>query len=207
MAWKIAAIASGVAGLGVGGGILAVTLLAPANALAECIGTSVAGGDIGGPFTLVSETGETVTDNDMITGPTLIYFGYTFCPDVCPMDVDRMALAMEMLDEQDKGIDALFISIDPERDTPEYLAEFTDYFHPRLTGLSGTPEQVRAVADEYRVYYRKVDTEEEDFYLVDHSTLTYLMTPDEGMVTFFRRDLPPEALAESVGCVVDAVGV
>ncbi|MEO0486753.1 MAG: SCO family protein [Pseudomonadota bacterium] len=207
MSWKIAALASATAGAAVGGIFLATQIMAPSNVLAQCIGSSVAGGDIGGPFTLVSETGETVTQDDVITGPTLVYFGYTFCPDVCPMDTDRMALAMEILDEQDKGIDALFVSIDPLRDTPEYLAEFTDYFHPRLTGLSGTEAQVKAAADAYRVFYRKVDTDEEDFYLMDHSTLTYLMTPGEGFVTFFRRDLTPEAMAEQVGCVVDAVSV
>ncbi|MEM9854647.1 MAG: SCO family protein [Pseudomonadota bacterium] len=207
MAWNPAVIASTTAGVVVGGGLLVFSVLQPSNDLAQCIGTSVAGGDVGGPFTLVSEDGQTVTDRDVINGPTLVYFGYTFCPDVCPMDTDRMAQAMEILDEQGKGIDALFVSIDPVRDTPDYLAEFTDYFHPRLVGLSGTEEQVKAAADEYRVFYRKVETDEEDFYLMDHSTLTYLMTPDEGMVTFFRRDLAPEAMAEQVGCVVDAVGV
>ncbi|MEM6477638.1 MAG: SCO family protein [Pseudomonadota bacterium] len=207
MAWNPAVIASTTAGVVVGGGLLVFSVLQPSNDLAQCIGTSVAGGDVGGPFTLVSEDGQTVTDRDVINGPTLVYFGYTFCPDVCPMDTDRMAQAMEILDEQGKGIDALFVSIDPVRDTPDYLAEFTDYFHPRLVGLSGTEEQVKTAADEYRVFYRKVETDEEDFYLMDHSTLTYLMTPDEGMVTFFRRDLAPEAMAEQVGCVVDAVGV
>ncbi|MEM6728329.1 MAG: SCO family protein, partial [Pseudomonadota bacterium] len=108
MSGKIAAIAAGVAATGVGAAFLAVSVMTPANALQDCIGTSVAGGDIGGPFTLVDETGTTVTERDVITGPTLVYFGYTFCPDVCPMDTDRMALAMEILDEQDKGIDALF---------------------------------------------------------------------------------------------------
>jgi len=203
MAWKAAAIASAIAGVGVGGAFLATAIMAPANDLRACIGSAVAGGDIGGPFTLVSEAGETVTDQDVITGPTLVYFGYTFCPDVCPMDTDRMALAMEIMDEQGTEVDALFISIDPLRDTPEYLAEFTDYFHPRLTGLSGTEEQVADAARAYRAFYRKVETDEPDFYLMDHSTLTYLMEPEDGFVTFFRRDMTAEAMAEQVSCVAN----
>ena len=205
MSGKVAGIAAAVVGLGVGGTFLAVTLLAPADRLAECLGSRVAGGDIGGPFTLVSETGETVTDKDVITGPTLVYFGYTFCPDICPMDTDRIALAMEQMDEAGTEVDALFISIDPERDTPEYLAEYTDYFHPRMTGLSGSEEQVKEAAQSYRAFYRRVDSDDPDYYLMDHSTLTYLVTPEEGFVTFFRRDLSAEALAEQVTCIAESV--
>ncbi|MEM6277075.1 MAG: SCO family protein [Pseudomonadota bacterium] len=206
MAWKAAAIASAVAGVGVAGAFLATSVLAPSNDLRACLGASVAGGDVGGPFTLVSETGETVTQDDVITGPTLVYFGYTFCPDVCPLDMNRNAIAMEIM-EEDMGteIDALFVTIDPERDTPEYLAEFTEYIHPRLTGLTGTPEQVADAAREYRAYFRKVDSDDPDFYLMDHSTLTYLMDPEEGFVTFFRRDMTPEQMAEQVHCVVNTL--
>lgn len=205
MSGKVAAIAAGVVGVGVGGAFLAATLLAPSNALAECIGSSVAGGDIGGPFTLVSETGETVTDKDVITGPTLVYFGYTFCPDICPMDTARMAEAMEILEEKGHEVPGLFITIDPNRDTPEYLDEYTYYMHPNMTGLTGSEEQIADAAREYRAFYRKVDGDDPDFYLMDHSTLTYLMNPGGEMLTFFRRDLPPEALAEQVACIVDAV--
>ncbi|MCH2076642.1 MAG: SCO family protein [Rhodobacteraceae bacterium] len=206
MSGKIAAIAAGVVFVGVGGAFLAVTTFAPSNNLQACIGSAVAGGDIGGPFTLVSETGETVTDVDVITEPTLVYFGYTFCPDVCPLDMARMAEAMEILEEE-KGheVPGLFITIDPERDTPEYLAEFTEYLHPNLTGLTGSEEQVAAAAGEYRAFYRKVDSDDPDYYLMDHSTLTYLMNPGGEMITFFRRDLQPEVLAEQIGCIVEAL--
>ena len=104
---------------------------------ASCRQTAVAGGaaTIGGPFTLVSETGETVTDADVITGPTLIYFGYTFCPDVCPMDVARNATAVDILEERGRMVTSVFISIDPERDTPKAVADFTDNLHPRMLGL------------------------------------------------------------------------
>ncbi|MEL6689520.1 MAG: SCO family protein [Pseudomonadota bacterium] len=206
MSGKIAAIAAGVVFVGVGGAFLAVTTFAPANDLRACIGSAVAGGDIGGPFSLVSETGDPVTDADVITGPTFVYFGYTFCPDACPLDMANMAEAMEILEEE-KGhtVPGLFITIDPERDTPEYLAEFTEYLHPNITGLTGTEEQVAAAASEYRAFYRKVDGDDPDFYLMDHSTLTYLMNPGGEMITFFRRDLTPAALAEQVGCIVEAL--
>jgi len=169
----------------------------------SCRVGTIAGGDIGGPFTLVSETGETVTDADVITEPSLIYFGFTFCPDVCPMDTDRNAQAIEILDERGVRVKPVFISIDPERDTPEYLAEFTDYFHPRMLGLTGTPEQVAAASKAYKTYYKKQDTDDE-FYLVDHSTFTYLVFPEHGFVEFFRRDVQPDALADQIACFVDA---
>lgn len=189
----------------VGGVFLFTQIRQPADRLAECLAGSVAGGDIGGPFTLVDETGRTVTDQDVINGPTLVYFGFTFCPDVCPLDNERNAIAMDILDEQGAPVDALFISIDPERDTPELLAEFTDVFHERMVGLTGTREQVDEAIQAYRVYARKVDGDDPDYYLMDHSTFTYLVTPEAGFVTFFRRDLSPEQMAEQVACVAESV--
>ncbi|WP_147126528.1 SCO family protein [Shimia ponticola] len=189
----------------VGGAFLFTQIRQPADRLAECLAGSVAGGDIGGPFTLVDETGRTVTDQDVINGPTLVYFGFTFCPDVCPLDNERNAIAMDILDEQGAPVDALFISIDPERDTPELLAEFTDVFHERMVGLTGTQEQVDEAIQAYRVYARKVEGDDPDYYLMDHSTFTYLVTPEEGFVTFFRRDLSPDQMAEQVACVAESV--
>ena len=120
----------------------------------------MAGGSaqIGGPFELVSETGETVTDADVIDKPTLIYFGYTFCPDVCPLDAARNAAAVDILEERGDMVKPVFISVDPARDTPEVLAEFTDYLHPRMVGLTGSPEQVRAASKAYRTYYQAQDS-------------------------------------------------
>lgn len=172
---------------------------------AECRMSQTAGGAIGGPFELVSETGETVTDADVITGPTLIYFGYTFCPDVCPLDNMRNAQAIEILDEQGVEVNPVFISIDPERDTVDIVREFTDNFHERMLGLTGTPEQVRAASQAYRTYYAKQDAEDE-FYLVDHTTMSYLVFPEQGFVEFYRRDVTPEEMAESLSCFVEAAG-
>ena len=176
---------------------------------ADCRSGAVAGGaKIGGPFTLVDETGKTVTDADVIDQPSLLYFGYTFCPDVCPLDNSRNAEAIEILENRGKIVKPVFISIDPDRDTPELLADFTDYLHPRMIGLTGTPEQVKAASQAYRTYYKKQEPEpgDEEYYLVDHSTFTYLVFPDDGFVDFFRRDLTPEQMADKVQCFLEAHG-
>ncbi len=171
---------------------------------AECGASVVAGeADIGGAFTLVSETGETVTDQDVLTMPSLIYFGYTFCPDVCPLDSARNAEATELLEERGIEVQPVFISVDPERDTPQVVADFTDVFHPRMLGLTGSPEQVAAASQAYRTYYNAQETGDE-YYLVDHTTFTYLVLPEHGFVEFFRRDATAEQIAETTACYVRA---
>ncbi|MEM9523230.1 MAG: SCO family protein [Pseudomonadota bacterium] len=169
---------------------------------AHCAGGAV-GGDIGGPFTLVSETGETVTSADVLTEPSLIYFGYTFCPDVCPMDMARNADAVALLETRGHMVAPIFISVDPKRDTPEVLADFTDNLHDRMIGLTGNEEQVRRAAQAYKAFYDLHDEGDDEFYLVDHSTMTYLILPGHGFVDFFRRDTTPEEMADRVACFVD----
>lgn len=174
---------------------------------AQCRASNVAGGagTIGGPFELVDETGKTVTDKDVITGPTLVYFGYTFCPDVCPLDNARNAEAITILEEDmGKIVTPIFISIDPERDTPDVMAEFTDIMHPRMLGLTGTPEQTKAASKAYHTYFKKQEEGDPEYYLVDHSTQSYLVFPEHGFVEFFRRDETPEGMAKRIGCFVDA---
>lgn len=168
---------------------------------AQCRSGAV-GGDLGGPFELVNGQGETVTDKDVITEPSLIYFGYTYCPDVCPLDVDRNALAIELLEERGKIVTPIFISIDPARDTPEVVGEFADVMHPRMIGLTGSAEQVKAASQAYKTYY-KAHEAVDDEYLVDHSTFSYLVMPEDGFVEFFRREVTPESMADSIGCFVD----
>jgi len=173
----------------------------------QCRTTQVAGGaKIGGPFTLVDENGETVTDEQVIDEPSLIYFGYTFCPDVCPLDNARNAEAIEILETRGQSVKPVFISIDPARDTPEVLSDFTDNLHPRMLGLTGSEEQVKAASQAYRTYFKRHEPEEgsEEFYLVDHSTMSYLMFPGEGLIEFFRRDVTPDAMADQIGCFLDA---
>ncbi|WP_299877210.1 SCO family protein [uncultured Sulfitobacter sp.] len=170
---------------------------------AQCRSSTVAG-ELGGPFELVNGAGETVTDKDVITEPTLIYFGYTYCPDVCPLDVDRNAAAVEIMEERGQSVTPVFISIDPKRDTPDVVGEFAEVMHPRMIGLTGTPEQVKAASQAYRTYY-KAHPDVDGEYLVDHSTFSYLVMPDEGFVEYFRREVPPQELADKIGCFVDNV--
>ena len=171
---------------------------------AKCRNTQIIGGagTIGGSFSLINKDGVTVSDKDVITEPSLVYFGYTFCPDVCPLDSARNAEAVDLLAQQSISATPIFISIDPKRDTPEVVAEFTKWLHPKMIGLTGTAEQVKAVSKAYRTYYKLHDKEDKDFYLVDHSTMTYLMLPEYGFVEFFRRDESAKTIAEKAACFI-----
>lgn len=165
---------------------------------AACRGGQAAG-TIGGPFTLVDTNGATVTDRDVITKPTLVYFGYTYCPDVCPFDNARNAQAIDILEE--RGIEAtpVFITIDPARDTPAIMAEYTANIHPSMIGLTGSPDQIKAAAQAYRALYQRRDVAGGD-YLMDHSVFTYLVLPEVGFADFFQRSATPEEIADSVAC-------
>lgn len=202
---KKALIAVGVAIVVVSAGAAAwLTLFRdPGDRFAGCSATNAGSAGIGGAFTLVDETGATVTDEEVVTKPTLVYFGYTFCPDVCPLDNWRNAEAVRLLEEQGIDAQAVFVSIDPKRDTPKVVAEFTDLFHPEMLGLTGSPEQVDAASKVFRTYYKAHDTGEDDFYLVDHSTYTYLVLPQHGFAEFFRREATAEDMAERVACFAE----
>lgn len=183
-----------------------LTMSGDNDRFAQCRAGQVAGGasQIGGPFTLVNAAGETVTDAEVIDQPSLIYFGYTFCPDVCPLDAVRNGAAVDILEERGITAKPVFISVDPDRDTPQVLGDFASNVHPRMVGLTGSAEQVKAASKAYRTFYQKQEGDEE-YYLVDHSTFTYLTLPQYGFVEFFRRETTPEAMAERVQCFVDAM--
>ncbi len=203
------AIASGLAVVILIGGIVWITSGPSADKqFAQCRAGQIAGGEaaIGGPFELVDQTGATVTDADVIDQPTLIYFGYTFCPDVCSIDVARNAVTVDIL-EEDYGsiVKPVFISIDPNRDTPEIMADYTEIMHPRMLGLTGSEDQVKQASQAYRTFYKSHDQGDDEYYLVDHSTLSYLVFPEKGFAEFFRRDEAPEAMAERIQCFIDAV--
>ncbi len=171
---------------------------------AECRNGVIAGGaeTVGGPFELVSETGQTVTDRDVITKPTLLYFGYTYCPDVCPLDTVRNADAVDLLKERGHDVQPVFISVDYGRDNAKSMEDFTYNIHPDMLGLTGSEAQIRQATKAYRAYFKIRDPENE-FYLIDHSTFTYLVTPEDGFLDFFRRELTPEQLADRVSCYLD----
>jgi protein SCO1/2 len=188
---------------------LAVTLamtqiMLPAQRFEDCIEGSVAGGNIGGPFELMDHRGQMVTDAQVLDQPALVYFGYTFCPDVCPMDVARNVVAVEILADAGLTVKPVFITIDPARDTVDYLADFVANNHPEMVGLTGTVEQIAKAARAYKVYYRKQPSEDEDYYLMDHSSFSYFMVPDVGFVDFLRSDLLPEVVADRLACVLRA---
>ena len=159
---------------------------------------------IGGPFTLTDHTGATRTDGDFRGKLMLIYFGYTWCPDVCPTAVQVMSVAINMLGEQGEEVVPILITVDPARDTPAHLAEYVKNFHPRLVGLTGSPEAVRETAKAYRVYYRKADVNadgaktEGDDYLMDHSSVVYLMDRDGRYLTHFTHQSQSEEMAARI---------
>ena len=133
-----------------------------------------------GEFSLIDHHGNAVTDESYRGSWLLIFFGYTYCPDVCPTSLGVVALVMDELGEDAAKVQPLFISVDPQRDTPEVLADYVDAFHPRIVGLTGSPEQVAAAAQSHRAYYIKAPVEEgaeisETEYAMDHSAYLYLM--------------------------------
>lgn len=172
---------------------------------ASCRTAVVAGGAgaLGGPIEMTDETGARVTNEDLFTKPSLVYFGFTYCPDVCPLDNARNAEALDLLDEDGIDAQAIMVSVDPKRDTPEVLADYTFNMHEKMIGITGTPKEIDSMAKLWKAYYAVHDDGSDD-YPVDHSTNTYLVLPDYGTVEFFRRDLTPAQLAERVACFVDA---
>lgn len=199
MSKGLAIAAASVVALGLGG-TFAYTTLFSGN-LSDCSATATTA-DIGGPFELLDKNGDLITDEELITEPVLIYFGFTFCPDFCPIDMARNAAAVDILAEQGISATPVFISIDPERDTPEIVGEYAYSFHDKAVGLTGTPEQVKAASDAYRTYYQKDNSGDPDYYLVQHTTFTYLTLPEHGFVEFYRTTATPEDVAESVACFV-----
>ena len=155
--------------------------------------------DIGGPFELIDHHGKPVTDKSFRGQYLLIYFGYGYCPDVCPTELANMAAALDALGPKAKDVRPLFITVDPERDTPEFLADYVVNFHPRLVGLTGKPEKIKAVAKAYKVYYAKAERPGQKEYLMDHTSFVYLMAPDGGFLSLFRGRTDPKTMAETIG--------
>lgn len=152
---------------------------------------------IGGPFALVDHRGARRTDRDFRGKFMLVYFGFTSCPDVCPTDLREIGLAMDKLGAAAAAIQPLFVTLDPQRDTPQRLAAYVAAFGPRLVGLTGTPDAIRQVADAYRVYFRKVPTAHGD-YTIDHASFTFLMDRDGRYVGFFPPGTTSDRMIEII---------
>mgnify|MGYP000418641139 CR=1 FL=1 len=156
---------------------------------------------IGGPFELTDNTGTPVTDETFHGKFLLIYFGYTYCPDVCPMDLQIMADSLRLLSpEQLDQITPVFVTVDPERDTVEAMSEYIKFFHEKLVGLTGTLEQIDTIKKAYKVYAAKADDSAD--YLVDHTAYTYLMDKDGEFLQHFNHGEDPEAMAAKIATFV-----
>jgi protein SCO1/2 len=159
---------------------------------------------IGGEFNLTDHNGTEVTDQNYSDLHKLVFFGFTYCPDVCPAGLQKMTLALESVGDLANNIHPLFITIDPDRDTPEILKEYVGLYHENIIGLTGTKEQIKSVQDVYKVYSQKVETvhNEEDHskseYVMNHSSYIYLMSPDNELVTVFGSSHEPADIAKAI---------
>jgi protein SCO1/2 len=163
----------------------------------------LAGSGIGGPFELVDKTGKTVRWSDFDGRYRMVYFGFTYCPDACPTDLARSGKGLQQFEREHPDLGAkiqpIFISVDPDRDTPAVVGEFAANFHPRLIGLTGTPAQVKAAADAFKVFYEKARPAADGSYMVNHSTVTYLFGPKGEPLATIPTDEGPEAVAQELG--------
>lgn len=199
--------------------VRASLMLVLGSALASCGGPAEApparppleGARIGGPFTLVDQDGNSVSDTDFAGKYRLLYFGYSFCPDICPVDLQKLMRGLAQFEkaapERGAKIQPLFITVDPARDTSEALKPFVARYHPRLLGLTGTPEQIAAAAKAFVVTYNKVEGSAPDRYLMAHSQLAFLMDPEGKPLALLPLDDPstdadegiPDAVAAELG--------
>ncbi len=154
---------------------------------------------VGGPFSLLDTNGRRVTEKDFLGRPMLVFFGFTFCPDICPSGLQVIAAALDQLGPKGERIVPVFVTIDPERDGPEQLKSYLASFHPRLVGLSGTVAEITDVAKKYRVYFKKVKDEKSSAdYTMDHSTIMYLMDAKGQFVAHFSHATSADKLAEGL---------
>lgn len=158
-------------------------------------------------YLLMDHKGRAISDQDFRGSFQLIAFGYTFCPDICPTTLAEMSLIMEKLGARSEQLQPLFVTVDPERDTPEVLSRYTAYFHPRIIGLTGPPELVRRVADHFKVRYEKhwEPGAGKNQYTVDHSAGMYLLGPDGGFLGKFAYATPPQEVAERIRVLMEEI--
>lgn len=159
---------------------------------------------VGGPFTLVDENGATVTQDTLAGKPSAIYFGYTFCPEVCPTTLADLTHWIQLLGPDADKLNYIFVTVDPERDTPQIMRDYVSAFDRHIRGFTGTPEQIAAIAREYRVYYKRVPTDDGG-YVMDHSAIIYLMGSDQRLVSMIGyQEADASALAKLKNLIASA---
>ena len=149
---------------------------------------------VGGSYSLTDHNGKKVTDKSFPNKFKIIYFGYTFCPDICPTGMAVISQALDLLGNKAKRIKPIFITVDPKRDNVEIMAEYHNHFHPSFSNLTGTLDQIRRVAKLYRVYYKKSDASEAENYLMDHSSIMYVLSPEGEYINHFGPQITPEQI-------------
>jgi protein SCO1 len=181
---------------------LALMLAAPLSGCGKPEEPPLAGARIGGPFALTDQNGKTVRDVDFAGKYRIVYFGYTYCPDVCPTDMAKIGQAMKLLDKQAPRAAArivpIFITVDPERDTPAVLGQFAANFDPRIVGLTGSAQAIAQVAKNYAVYFQKQPPGPGGGYMVDHVAIAYLMGPEGNPIASLPLEKGAEAIVEQV---------
>jgi protein SCO1/2 len=187
-----------------GGGATSVLAQAPERSAAELMDAVMWNREpIGGPFALTDQNGARRTEADFRGKLMLVYFGFTYCPDICPTDLQQMGLAVDRLGRAGDMVEPIFITVDPERDTPEHLKEYLPLFHPRFVGLTGEATAIGEAARAYRVYYKKVAWDDGSDYTVDHSAFIYLMDRAGEYLGFFPPGTPAERLASTIRALAD----
>jgi protein SCO1/2 len=154
---------------------------------------------IGGPIDLIDQDGKHRTDADFAGKYLLIYFGYTYCPDMCPTGLQSMSRALDQLGDGAKKVQPLFVTIDPARDTPSKMKEYISSFHPSIIGLTGSADQIAKIAKEYQVYYKKGENVDEHDYIMDHSSLIFLMDPQGKFVATYPEEVDPNIIVKALG--------
>ncbi len=190
------------------GGAAAYLLTAPATTVTRLPSQAGSGTpEIGGAFELVDQSGATRTQVDFAGRHMLVYFGYTYCPDVCPTSLSIMSQALDLLEGETGSLEdrvvPVFVTVDPARDDVPAMAAYAEHFHPRLVALTGSDEQIAAAAKAYRVYYRKAEDPSASEYLMDHSSFIYLMGPDGTYVSHFAHNASPQEVAEGLKGFLD----
>jgi protein SCO1 len=161
------------------------------------------GATMGGPFTLTDQNGRRVSDRDFAGKYRLVYFGYTFCPDVCPVDMQVIGAGLRRFEAEDAAraarVQPIFISVDPARDTPPVLRQFVAAFHPRMIGLTGSETEIAQVAREYRIFHERGEASPGAGYMVNHTRMVVLYGPDGQPIAMIPHDQGPEGVATELG--------